>query len=174
MIKNEKQYKVTKKRLVDFLEALNDIEIKTDIDPILKQMQIDSVKSQIEDFKKEIEEYEFLKKGDLKYIVISSIDNLEEAFIKARIARGWTQSELAEKVNLHTQQIQRYEECNYSTASLPRLKDISNALELHVCPIKIELQNAAYNFSKNINPETLQRAEKRLLKYKSILEVSNT
>ena len=50
----------------------------------------------------------------------------------ARIARGWTQRQLAEALGMAEQQIQRYEANDYRSTSLARLCDIANALGVTV------------------------------------------
>jgi transcriptional regulator with XRE-family HTH domain len=57
---------------------------------------------------------------------------LPHGLIKARIARGFSQKELADKLGLKEQQIQRYEASDYETASFARLKEIVSALEINV------------------------------------------
>jgi transcriptional regulator with XRE-family HTH domain len=50
--------------------------------------------------------------------------------IKARIAAGITQKELAAKIGVQEQQIQRYESDRYASASLARLTQVAHALEI--------------------------------------------
>ncbi len=52
--------------------------------------------------------------------------------IRARIALGLTQKQLAERVGLKEQQIQRYEDTDYASASFSRLKEIIEALGLDI------------------------------------------
>ena len=52
---------------------------------------------------------------------------LPSMLIKARIARGLSQKDLAERVGLKEQQIQRYEATDYATANLARIKEVVNA-----------------------------------------------
>jgi transcriptional regulator with XRE-family HTH domain len=48
--------------------------------------------------------------------------------IRARISAGLSQRELAARLGLKEQQIQRYEATNYETASLRRVLEIAAAL----------------------------------------------
>ncbi|MFQ5641061.1 MAG: helix-turn-helix domain-containing protein [bacterium] len=61
-------------------------------------------------------EYQELKSGKRKVSEISSFEQLPVALIQARIARGLTQKELARKLGLKEQQIQRYEASGFATA----------------------------------------------------------
>jgi transcriptional regulator with XRE-family HTH domain len=172
MIKNDKQFGVTKKKLAEFKLALNQIEEQVGIDPILKQIQLDAIKSQIEEFEETLAEYERLKKGDSHFLKVESLQDLPRALISARIVNGWTQSELADKVHIQEQQIQRYEATDYASATINRIYDISQALELNFLPFRIELESKKYNFSETINPAIIAKAKKRFLESQSLFDLT--
>ncbi|MDE3213154.1 MAG: helix-turn-helix transcriptional regulator, partial [Bacteroidota bacterium] len=132
MIKNEKQYQITKNLLKEFQDSLLEISQSnaTQMDPVYKKIQEDSIKSQIHTFEGEIAEYETLRNGSAPFISVNSIANFYEILIKARISKGWTQADLAKRLEMKEQQIQRYEFGNYSTASLARIIEIASALEI--------------------------------------------
>ena len=50
--------------------------------------------------------------------------------IKARIARGMSQRDLAERIGLKEQQIQRYEATDYASVSLSRIREVVNGLDV--------------------------------------------
>src|SRR5262245_61610693 len=150
MIKNDKQNSITKQKLEQFRIALEQLESQDDIHPLQKQIQIDGVKSQIEEFENDIREYQELKKGEVGFLIADTLESFQAALIKTRILKGWTQAELAAKVDLNEQQIQRYEACNYSTATVSRISLIAKALEIDINPIKIEFHKT-YKFSPNID-----------------------
>jgi HTH-type transcriptional regulator/antitoxin HipB len=52
--------------------------------------------------------------------------------IRARIARGLTQRQLAERVGLPEQAVQRYEAADYAGVSFARLVEIADALEVTI------------------------------------------
>lgn len=56
------------------------------------------------------------------------LENLPEMLIEERIRLGFTQKQLAEKMGLKEQQIQRYEANRYQSASLRRLQEVAKAL----------------------------------------------
>lgn len=58
--------------------------------------------------------------------------DLTDGLIKARIARGLTQKELAEKLNIDERQIQRYESTRYQGAALRRLQEVADALNVKI------------------------------------------
>jgi transcriptional regulator with XRE-family HTH domain len=74
-------------------------------------------------------------------ITVGSFEELPEVLIKARIARGWTQRQLARKLKLKEQQIQRYESVNYRTVSVGRLLDIAQALDIRLERCETRLAN---------------------------------
>jgi transcriptional regulator with XRE-family HTH domain len=52
--------------------------------------------------------------------------------IQARIARGWTQRELAARLGLRMQKIQQYEATEYAGGSVTRIRDVLSALGLRL------------------------------------------
>lgn len=94
----------------------------------LKQLEIDAVESQAEDLREEIDEYERLRSGTVVTFEASSLADLAILLVKARIARGWTQRQLADALGIAEQQVQRYESTEYRSASLARICDVADAL----------------------------------------------
>jgi hypothetical protein len=132
MIKNEKQYKITKAWLRKFeagKKKLAKLPESTE-QPWLRQAQRGSINAQIEQFQEELAEYEGLKIGKVR-VTLPSLDEIRELptlLIKRRIANGWTQKQLAEKLDMHWQQVQQYEQTDYSGASLYTIKRVVEAL----------------------------------------------
>ena len=96
--------------------------------PVLRKAQLAGLKSQLEDLRSEIQEYEALRSGKRRMIALDSIEELPKTLIQARIAAGLSQEELAAKLGLKPQQIQRYEATNYQSASLERVNEIVRVL----------------------------------------------
>jgi ribosome-binding protein aMBF1 (putative translation factor) len=88
--------------------------------------------SQLQDLEAELQEYEALKTGGPKVLELDSLDGLPKVLIQARIAAGWTQEDLAARLGVKPQQIQRYEASDYQTASFARLREIARLLGLDV------------------------------------------
>ncbi len=135
MIKNDRQYKITKTQAAKFFQALRNISKRTsvqDVHPILAEAQREAIKSQYEELQQELKAYEELKSGRRKTIRVNSFDHLPVALIQARIARGLTQKELAQKLGLKEQQIQRYEASSYAKASLARINQIIEVLDIKI------------------------------------------
>ena len=132
MIKNERQYKITKTQAEKFTKAIAALAEKENADPLLSQLEEDALKSQLVELEQEIAEYEKLRDGARAIVEVGSFDELAVALVKARIASGLSQKELAERLELKEQQIQRYESTEYRTASFGRLQEIVNALGVKV------------------------------------------
>lgn len=132
MIKNEKQYGVTKNNLKKFQDAIKVIsENSNSKNPLLLKLQIDSIQSQIDVFEEEIKVYEGLKKGIITN-VSRGFEDLSCGIIESRIAKGYNQKEFARLLNTSEQQIQKYESENYSNISLKRLQEIVVVLDVDV------------------------------------------
>src|SRR2546427_9852817 len=132
MIKNERQYKITKAQVLKFKDALSKLEkvgkVSSTVDPRFHKLERDGLESQLLTLQREIQEYEDLKTGKIPIMELLSMEDLPMTLIKARIALGLSQKDLAERIGLPEQQIQRYEATDYESASVTRVKEIINAL----------------------------------------------
>lgn len=131
MIKNERQYRVTKAQLRAFQEAaenMQSFEAPKDVEPELLASLSSAMSSQEEELIADIEEYEALQRGDVSSFVAESLSEVPRNLIKARIALGLTQKELAERIGVKEQQVQRWESMDYENASLDTLKQVIRAL----------------------------------------------
>src|SRR5262249_45092412 len=86
----------------------------------------------LDELDEQIAEYERLKAGQIPVIRIESFDELPEGLIKARIAAGLSQKDLADRLHLKEQQIQRYEADRYASASLQRLQEVARAIGVEI------------------------------------------
>ncbi len=131
MVKNERQYKITKAQVAKLARALSEVEKAGEfegIHPRLIEAQKTALRSQIKDLEVEIEDYESLLAGEFDPRELHSVASLPLTLIKARIAKGISQRELAERLGLKQQQIQRYEATDYASASLTRIGEIVDSL----------------------------------------------
>ena len=133
MIKNERQYRITKSQAQQFSQTLDSLRRRDSesegIHPLIVRAQVDALKSQLTDLEGELREYEALKASKFPIDELSMVAELPTVLIKARISRGLSQKDLAERLGLHEQQIQRYEATDYASASLTRIKEVVGALE---------------------------------------------
>lgn len=129
MIKNERQFHITKTLLEKLEQNLAEVR-KSNERPTMKQLQEEALKSQLVDLKNEILEYESTWASKRQIPELESFDEIPNALVRARLSLGLTQRELADRVGLAEQQIQRYEASNYQTASVARIRELINALGL--------------------------------------------
>lgn len=142
MITNEVQYRATKAHLEQFEQAAANIESRPGARSKLERLELDALRAQADDLRAELSEYELLRGGTQSTFDASTLEELATLLVKARIARGWSQRQLAEALGMAEQQIQRYEANDYRSTSLARLCDIANALGVAIAP-HAELKPAA-------------------------------
>ena len=132
MIKNERQYRITRAQVERFERTIKELrsrsQTESNVHPLIAKAQEDAVSSQLEDLKREMREYESLKTSEFPIDELEVVSGLPSMLIKARIARGMSQRDLAERIGLKEQQIQRYEATDYASASLSRIREIVSGL----------------------------------------------
>jgi transcriptional regulator with XRE-family HTH domain len=131
MIKNERQYQLSKAQIREFeasFSAADIVKESADIHPRFVAAQKDAIRSQIEELSQDVREYEALKAGKITNFEAQSLDELPLLLVKARIARGVTHKELADRLGVKEQQVQRWEFNDFSGASLDNLAAIADAL----------------------------------------------
>ncbi len=135
MIKNERQYRITQTRVEEFRERIAQWEENgrtSKLHPKLQKAQGDALRSQLETLERELAEYDELRSGRHKTLTYASFTDLPKALVQARIARGWTQKELADRLGLDEQKIQDYEATDYQRASLARITEVVRALNIEI------------------------------------------
>ena len=128
MITNEVQYRATKSHLDRFEHAAANITGRPGKRTELEQLELDAVNAQAGDLRGELGEFDLLRSGTMSTFTAASLAELSTVLGKARVARAWTQRELAEALGMAEQQIQRYEANDYRSTSFARLCDIADAL----------------------------------------------
>jgi HTH-type transcriptional regulator / antitoxin HipB len=132
MIQNERQYKITRSKLRELVLDLATLDLTTDLHPRQVLARKNSLGILIGELEQEIAEYDRLKSGQITQFPIESFQDLPTVMIKARIAAGITQKELAEKIGVQEQQIQRYEANNYRAVGFDRLQEVMSALDITI------------------------------------------
>lgn len=135
MIRNERQYRITKSQMQGFeekLRAFDEQPAAPGIHPRILQAQRDAIRSQVDELREDLLAYEALQAGHAKVLELTSLDDLPAALIQARIAVGLTQRQLADRLGMKEQQLQRYEATSYAGASLERIREVVAALGVKV------------------------------------------
>ncbi len=133
MIKNEKQYRITKAQVRRFQEAIAELagqQRPANVSARLWEAQRRAAQSQMEELQEQVEAYERLQLGKSKHVVLEAVEDLPKALIRARIAAGMTQESLARRLGVKPQQVQRYEATEYESASFARILKVVQALGL--------------------------------------------
>lgn len=142
MIQNERQYKITQTKLRDLEQDLLVVEAsESELHPRKILARRNSLNILITELQQEIAEYDRLKSGKVTKFPINSLKDLPVVMIKARIAVGMTQKQLAEKIGVQEQQIQRYEANNYHAVGFDRLQEVMSALDVTVSKAIMQLGN---------------------------------
>ena len=133
MIKNERQFRITRAQAEEFRTAFATLERKPlegeDPHALMRwEIQRDAVRSQLDDLQAQLDSYLALQAQGHQPMELTTLEDLPNALIKARIASGLTQKQLAEKLDMKEQQLQRYESNCYAGASLSRLQEVLDAL----------------------------------------------
>jgi len=138
MIRTDAEYKRALERLENDLETINrqkqkldemdlgEEEIKRAMEPLV---------SFHEQLKEEVEAYEQLKRGD--FGTLYNLTSIGRWLIGLRIARGWTQSQLAKQLGVSQAQVSRDENNEYHGISIEKAQRI---LEVFNTRIRMEIE----------------------------------
>jgi len=130
MITNERQYKITKAELNRLQAALAELDeslATTGDDPVAK-VHRSALASQVEEFTRLVHDYEKLLTDKTQVFEVTRFGDLPQVLIKARIASGLTQKELADRLGVKEQQVQRWEASEYANISFSNLTKVVEAL----------------------------------------------
>lgn len=131
MITNERQYLNTRAEAEKFERAIEEAKRagpQPRVDAPLHAAMLEGMESELGELRRRVRRYERLRAGKVKTHKVSRISELPDALIEARIARNWTQKDLASQLGVAEQQVQRYENERYGRTSLDRLARIADVL----------------------------------------------
>jgi transcriptional regulator with XRE-family HTH domain len=135
MIANERQHKIAAAEIKRFEKAIAQARADgptADVHPRIHSAMIAGMDSQLGDLREQVDAYQALREGKVKGRVLHSIREFPDALLEGRIARRFTQKQLGQKLGVPEQQIQRYEQTRYSGASIERLGEVAEALQLTI------------------------------------------
>jgi HTH-type transcriptional regulator / antitoxin HigA len=87
-----------------------------------------SYEGMIRQLDEEVREYDRLKSGELVLAPVERLDQIAPFIAKIRIAKGVSQTELANRLGVSKQVISRYEESDYQTVAVARLQEILDVI----------------------------------------------
>lgn len=139
MITNERQYRISRAQLKKLRDAARAFDIeetaKYPKSLVLAKAELGALMSEVDDLKAQVKEYEDLKSGFVTGLKATSLEELPTVLIKARIAKGLSQRQLANALGMKEQQIQRYESSDYTSVSLRRLVQVADALGINTSEV---------------------------------------
>jgi HTH-type transcriptional regulator/antitoxin HigA len=132
MIKNEKQYKIAKKKLRVIYNDIDRLLSGREHLPAKDELILVSLRLFQEQLENEIDAYDLLKELNSPILRERSIDELPELLIEFKILSGLTQKGFSQKIGMKEQQLQRYEAENFNSISFKNLLKILHAAGLEV------------------------------------------
>lgn len=135
MITNQRQYGITKAELERFEAALKRQQGSAPspgVHPRIHQAMQDAMESEIVELRAQLARYDDLRAGRVAKRTLTSLRELPVALVEGRIAAQLTQRQLAERLSVPEQQVQRWESSSYSGVGIDRLQDIADALGLQL------------------------------------------
>lgn len=135
IIRNKKQYTAAQKQLQNLLEDIKDTEqvLKQNPEEIQLKLQLSTFKKGAKKLQHIMNEYKRLTSNQLTSLTFDSLkDDMNKAIISFRIASGISQKELAKEMYIQEQQIQRYEQNDYLSASFERILQLLEVLEVQI------------------------------------------
>ena len=135
MIRNARQYRITHAQAMKLEQALAQVKARaahSTVHPRLLHAEQEALASQLADLREQLAAYDALRTRKRPVLRLKSFDEFPRALIQARIAMGLSQKDLAKRLGLKEQQIQRYEATDYAGASLARVSEVIRALGLKV------------------------------------------
>jgi HTH-type transcriptional regulator/antitoxin HigA len=132
MIKNEKQYSITKKTLSNIQMDIERIESLDKPIPATKELILVSLNYMKLQLENQISQYNQTRSSDSRLRNERRIEELPELLIEYKINSGMTQKEFSKKVGMKEQQLQRYEAEDFRSISFRNLLKILHAIGLEI------------------------------------------
>jgi ribosome-binding protein aMBF1 (putative translation factor) len=138
-ILNERQYRVTKaaadrfaRSLQEFDQAATNPGAEPALHPLARQAMRGSIEGQWQALCRQLEEYEAERSTPCAELPVRSLDDIPEILIRARISTRMTQKDLADRLHLKEQQVQRWEQTRYKGVAWERLQAVLSVLDVQL------------------------------------------
>lgn len=136
MIRSSRELNVTKARLAAFEDSIAAFDLGSPpagVQASAHRAAYDALAGLRDELVKEIQQYERLRAEGMAAVRISKLADLPAGLVQARIARGLSQAELAGRLGVKPQQVQRWETEEYENATFASVLDVANALGVAGC-----------------------------------------
>ena len=129
MIKNNRQYEYTKRKLREFEEDLKAMRKKYSSEQNKADLLSQGYIEHIAQLKAEMAEYEKMKNSPLpKVLRARGVDEISHQLVRLRLARGLTQAQLAARVGCKQADVSRLEREEYQGYTIIQLNKIATSL----------------------------------------------
>lgn len=175
MIKNQKQAGITKIRLSELRKTLETlITKKENYSDLEYELAENALLGMIDDLEKQLKIYESLVNNNFHIWKPKNLEDLSNALIAARLAQNLSQQDLASKLGIKEQQVQRYEATDFESASWTKICEFANALNLDfafesVIIVNPEISHDNFEIPKSCSQEKVKKAEEKIREGHSIL-----
>ena len=132
MIKNEKQYSISKKLLNEINENIADLQKDTTQHPLKIKLLLASALNMQKEIEQDLLLYETLKKDKNKVLKERLFSDLPSLLTEYKIKSGLTQKEFAAQLGIKEQQLQRYEADNFRSVTFKNLLRFLDAVGLEI------------------------------------------
>lgn len=135
MIRTQRQYGITSTRLEEMERGVREYERRggRDLEPGMRQLTIDSMRALCDEWREDLAAYDALSQGPgNREFALQRFEELPDTLVRARVAAGLSQRQLAERLGLKPQQIQRYEATSYRGVAWETAARIAAALGLQI------------------------------------------
>ena len=132
MIKNEKQYRISKKKLNELNEHIDKTTKETEKNPLRNQLILASLNSSKNEIENDILLYESLKKNKQGLLKERLIAELPSIITEYKIVSGLTQKEFAAMLGIKEQQLQRYESESFKGVTFRNLLKFLDLIGLEI------------------------------------------
>jgi HTH-type transcriptional regulator/antitoxin HigA len=153
MIKNERAYRITRAAAEKFRTSIAEAERAGPPKGATAQkheLVIGGMRQQLAELEGDLRAYDQLKNAKKAKKLNGQLTDIGTLLISARIARGWTQRQVADRLAMKPQQLQQLEATAYEAAGLPTVRDVARVLGL-----KLQLTGTLIAFSDNEDPLTM-------------------
>ncbi len=132
-ITTERAYRIASAEAERLAELLAQQDRETAHLPLkLRQAMHGATATRIQELQERLASYEQLRRSGGAAIDLNTLHHLPELLIHARVAANMTQRQLASRLGVSEQQVQKDEKTRYAGASFQRLVGICGALSLDV------------------------------------------
>ncbi len=131
-IKNERQYLASLAHRRRLQASRESYAAHPQADPLAQEWLLAGVDRLLGDVDAEIEEYEAAARGGPVMLEVGEVAALPTALARARVAAGLSQKDLAARLGVSEQQVQKDEAGAYARSSLPRLARVAATLGMRL------------------------------------------